>query len=68
MEAIANYNTQTLGMSGCITARGWEALHMPCSQELSLKLFTVANIGHAGTGSKAISITGEDGFVIKESW
>ncbi len=68
VEAIANYDTQTLGMSGCITARGWEALHKPGSQELSLKLFTVANVGQAGTGSKAISISGEDGFVIQESW
>ncbi len=68
VEAIANYDTQTLGMSGCITARGWEALHKPGSQELSLKLFTVANVGQASTGSKAISISGEDGFIIQESW
>lgn len=68
VEAISNYDCQALGMSGCITARGWEALHKPGSEELSIKLFSVTNVGHQGTGMKTVSVAGEDGFTIQESW
>jgi len=68
VDPIGNYDTQTMGMSGCVTARGWDCLHRPGSDELSLKLFSVSNVGHAGTGMKTVSITGEDGFTVQESW
>jgi len=67
-KAIANYDLEALGCSGCVTARGWDILHKPGSPELSLKLFTVANVGHSATGAKTVSLSGEDSFTIHDSW
>ena len=67
-DAIASYDLEALGCSGCITARGWDILHKPGSPELSLKLFTVANVGHSTSGAKTVSVSGEDGFTIHDSW
>ena len=61
-DAIANYDLESLGCSGCVTARGWEILHKPGSPELSLKLFSIS------TGSRTVSLAGEDGITIHESW
>jgi len=67
-DAIANYDLETLGCSGCVTARGWEILHNPGSPELTLKLFTVSNVGHSATGAKTVALAGEGGFTIHENW
>ena len=67
-DAIANYDLESLGCSGCVTARGWEILHKPGSPELSLKLFSISNVGHSSTGSRTVSLAGEDGITIHESW
>jgi len=68
VDAIEGYDTDSLGCAGAITSRGWEALHHPGSGEMSIKLFSVSNVGHSATGSRTVSLTGEDGFVIHESW
>jgi len=68
VPATANYDCDSVGIAGCVTARGWEALHHPGSGELSIKLFTVNNMVQSGTGSRTVSLAGEEGFIIKESW
>jgi len=35
---------------------------------MSIKLFTVANVGHCATGTRTVSLSGEEGFTIHESW
>jgi len=68
VDAIENYDTDNLGCAGAVTSRGWEALHHPGSGEMSIKLFAVSNVGQNATGSRTVSLIGEDGFVIQESW
>jgi len=68
VPATSNYDCDSVGIAGCVTARGWEALHHPGSGELSIKLFTVNNMVQSGTGSRTVSLAGDEGFVIKESW
>jgi len=68
VPTITNYDTDSLGISGCITARGWEALHHPGSGEMSIKLFTVANMVHSSTGSRTVSLAGDNNITIQESW
>ena len=67
VDAIGNYDLEALGCSGCVTSRGWELLHKPGSPELSLKMFTVSNMGHMASGGKTISLTGEDGITVHEN-
>ena len=66
-EAIGNYDLEALSCSGCVTARGWELLHKPGSSEISLKMFTVSNVGHMATGGRTVSLAGEDGITIHEN-
>jgi len=65
--AIGNYDVKAVGCSGCVTAKGWEALHNPGSSELALKLFTVSNVSHVSTGAKTVFLTGEDGLTITDT-
>jgi hypothetical protein len=64
---IANYDMAALGCSGCVTSKGWEILQNPGSSELALKLFTVANVSHLATGSKTVTLTGEEGITIHDT-
>ena len=66
-DAIGNYDLEALSCSGCVTARGWELLHKPGSPEISLKMFTVTNVGHMASGGRTVSLTGEDGITIHEN-
>ena len=66
-QPIGNYDMKAVGCSGCVTAKGWEILHNPGSPEIALKLFTVANVSHVSTGSKTLTLTGEDGLTIHDS-
>jgi len=68
VPATSNYDCDAVGIAGCVTSRGWEALHHPGSGELSIKLFTVNNMVQSGTGTRTVSLAGEDGLIIKESW
>ena len=62
VDPICNYDVTAMGMAGCITARGFEALHNPGSDEISIKLFTVSNVIHAKSGTRTIQAAGEDRF------
>jgi len=65
--AISNYDMGSLGCSGCVTAKGWETLHNPGSSDMTLKLFTVANVSHVASGSKTVTLAGEEGVTISEN-
>jgi hypothetical protein len=58
---------RSLGHAGCVTARGWDAIHLLGSANISLKLFSIANVGQAATGLKLLNPVNEDGFVISDS-
>jgi hypothetical protein len=59
---------KTLGCSGCVSSKGWEVLHKPGSPDLSLKLFTISNLGKASSGVKTVSIINDGGLMVQESW
>ena len=67
-EPIGTFDVETVACSGCVTPRGWELLHKPGSPDISIKMFTISNVAHSATGSRTISLTGQDGLVISESW
>jgi uncharacterized membrane protein YgcG len=64
---LLTYDMRSLGHAGCVTARGWDAIHHPGSADISLKLFSIANVGRAATGLKSLNAVNEDGFVISDS-
>jgi hypothetical protein len=66
-EAVAEFDMLALGLPGCIPARAWEILHHPGSRELSIKMFTVANVARASQGVKTVTTQSEEGLVLKES-
>jgi hypothetical protein len=67
VDTITGYDMRSLGHAGCITARGWDALHHPGSTDISLKLFSISNVGRAATGLKAVNAVSEDGFIVADS-
>lgn len=44
-----------------MTARGWQEIHNPASTHLSLKLFHISNVSCGSTGTKRVSLLGEEG-------
>jgi hypothetical protein len=66
-EAVAEFDLLALGLPGCIPAKAWELLHQPGSRELSIKLFTVANVARASQGVKTVATESEEGLVLRES-
>ena len=68
VDPIGNFDVETISCSGCVTPRGWEMLHKPGSPEISIKMYTISNVAHAATGSRTLSLAGEDGLTISESW
>jgi hypothetical protein len=67
VDTLLGYDMRSLGHAGCVTARGWDALHHPGSADISLKLFSISNVGRAATGLKSLNAVNEDGFVVSDS-
>jgi uncharacterized membrane protein YgcG len=67
MLAVCEFDMLAIGLPGCIPAKAWEILHFPGSRELTLKLFSVANVARASEGVKTVASQSEDGLVLKES-
>ena len=57
-----------LGMAGCVTAKGIDAIHNPGTDDISIKMFAVANVMHARMGARTITATGADQFETQDSW
>ena len=67
VEPICNYDMTSMGLAGCITAKGLEALHNPGTEDISVKMFTVSNIINAKAGIRILSAS-EDRFETQETW
>jgi hypothetical protein len=65
--AVSEFDLLAIGLPGCIPSCAWEILHFPGSRELSLKLFTVANVARASEGVRTVTSQSEDGLVLRES-
>jgi hypothetical protein len=66
-EAVAEFDLLALGLPGCIPSKAWEILHAPGSREISIKLFTVANVARASDGMKTVASQTDEGLVLRES-
>jgi hypothetical protein len=56
---IGNYDLDSIGCGGCVTPRGWVAVHDPSSADLKLKLFHMPNVSSSSLPGKRLSL--EDG-------
>lgn len=59
VAALGGYDLDSVGCGGCVTPKGWEALHNPSSQELKIKLFYLPNVTNSGLSAKRVAL--EDG-------
>jgi hypothetical protein len=53
---LGNYDLDAVGCGGCVTPRGWSALHDPSSGDLKLKLFYLPNVGSSAMSSRKITL------------
>jgi len=67
VPTISNYDMEAVGASGCITAKGWDALHHPGSPDICLKYFSVANVGQAASGARMVQLLGEEGISVSDN-
>ena len=68
IAAIRNYDMDSIGCGGCVTPRGWEALHNPASQELKIKMFYLPNVTNNGLSAKRVNLVdGEEALAIGDN-
>ena len=68
VAAIGNYDMDSVGCGGCVTPRGWLAIHDPSSADLKLKLFHMPNVGGSSLSSKKFQLDdGEGALSVGES-
>ena len=60
IQAIGNYDLDSVGCGGSVTPRGWQELHNPASQELKLKLFYLPNVASSSLSAKKVNLEGGD--------
>ena len=67
-KPIGNYDLDSVGCGGCVTAKGWSLLHDPSSQELRIKHFYLPNVAGTSMSSRRVIVgdSGED-FAIADS-
>jgi len=57
---IGSYDLDTVGCGGCVTAKGWQEVHNPSSQELRIKQFYLPNVAGSNLSTRKITV-GENG-------
>jgi len=65
--ALGSYDLDSVGCGGCVTAKGWEALHNPGSQELKLKMFHLPNVGNSSYSAKRLNFESGEELSLGES-
>jgi len=66
---LAGYDTDALGISGCVTSRGWLEIHNPANPHLRLKYFSSSNVGSTAVSSRRLTLAeGENSVDINESF
>ena len=65
---IGNYDLDSVGCGGCVTAKGWQEIHRPASTTLNLKYFHISNVGSSGVCSKRLQLAdGENAVEVGDS-
>lgn len=63
VEPLAAYDMDSIGLGGVVTSRGWIELHAPGSNNLSMKLFNVQNVGNSTQATKRLTLADTDGSI-----
>jgi len=63
VTALASFDMDSIGLGGCVTAKGWLELANPASKNLQLKLFNMDNIS-SSVGTKSFSLVDGDDTTI----
>ena len=50
-SALSTYDMASIGLGGCVSAKGWVELHDPASASLSIRMFSMGNCVSRGTKS-----------------
>jgi len=50
---LSTYDMGSIGLGGCVSARGWVELHDPSSTSISIKMFSMGNTEKRGKGQDA---------------
>jgi len=65
--ALGAYDLDSVGCGGCVTAKGWEALHNPASSELKLKMFYLPNVTNTSVSAKRLAFESGEELSLGES-
>jgi hypothetical protein len=66
---LSGYDTDALGISGCVTSHGWLEIHNPANPHLKLKYFSSSNVGSTALSSCRFFLAdGENSVDINESF
>jgi len=57
---LANYDLTSIGLGGCVTARGFKEIHNPGSPHLTLKLFSSSNMGSSTAATRRLTLADND--------
>ena len=60
IPALANYDMAAIGLGGCVTARAWKELHNPASMNITVKLFSAANMSSSTGSTRKLSLADGD--------
>jgi hypothetical protein len=60
---LANYDLTSIGLGGCVTARGFKEIHNPGSPHLTLKLFSSSNMGSSTAATRRLTLADNDSAV-----
>ncbi len=58
-EPVSGFDMAAVGMPGMVTPRGWVEIQNPGSTSLSLRLFSISNMGNRVAASRRITLAGD---------
>ena len=68
VKPLGNYELDSVGCGGSVTAKGWQTLHDPSSQDMKLKHFYLPNVSGSGLSTKKLNLEeGEETVTIGNS-
>jgi hypothetical protein len=59
LDPVSGFDMAAVGMPGMVTPRGWVEIQNPGSTSLSLRLFSISNMGNRVAASRRITLAGD---------
>jgi len=67
IPSISNYDMEAVSAAGCVTAKGWDMLHHPGNPDISIRMFSVTNVGQSASGARMVQVLGEEGIAVHDN-